>query len=111
MKHYGMFSKVMVLLLTFALVAAPLMSCTAAGGSISQIKDNELVIAALDGEGKVSGIQVLDHLRVLGEGSVQVTDKSAYKLKSARNLYGKEKARETEKKITGRLVTGVYPGL
>lgn len=80
----------MVIVLTLALVVAPLVTY-GAGGTVSQIKDNELVITALDGNGNVSGIQVLNHLRLNGEGAVQVTDKSAYKLTSARNLYGKDK--------------------
>ncbi len=90
MKHRGRMQKFMVFLLAFALVAAPLVAY-GAGGTVSQIKDNELVITSLDANGNVSGIQVLNHLRVSGEGAVQITDKSAFKLSSVRNLYGRDK--------------------
>lgn len=91
MKNRGRIHKLMVALLVFALVAAAPLAAFGAGGTVSQIKDHELVLTTLDGNGNVSGIQVLNHLRINGEGQVQVADKVAYGISSVRNLYGKEK--------------------
>ena len=91
MKNRGRIHRLMVVFLVFALVAAAPLAAFGAGGTVSQIKDNELVLTTLDANGNVSGIQVLNHLRINGEGMVQVTDKSAYGISSVRNLYGKEK--------------------
>lgn len=91
MKNRGRIHKLVVALLVFALVAAAPLAAFGAGGTVSQIKDNELVLTTLDASGNISEIQVLNHLRINGDGQVQVTDKSAYGLTSIRNLYGREK--------------------
>jgi hypothetical protein len=83
--------KLVAVILGLLLVAANPLAAFSAGGNLSGIKDNELVLTTFDANGNVSGIQVLNHLRISGEGQVQVTDKSAYSLTSLRNLYGKEK--------------------
>lgn len=81
-----------ILLLSMLLVLAPVFSAYgAAAGNVSKVQDNELVISTFNDEGIIDGIQVLSHMRVSGNGNVTVEDKSQYKLKSVRNLYGSEK--------------------
>jgi X-X-X-Leu-X-X-Gly heptad repeat protein len=71
------------------LVFAPL--ATAQGPAPGKIFDNELVVAQLDDNGQISSMQVLNHVRVFGEGQFSIQDSSRFKLASVRNLYGSEK--------------------
>ena len=79
----------LVLLVVLMLVFAPL--ATAQGPAPGKIFDNELVVAQLDDNGQISSMQVLNHVRVFGEGQFSIQDSSRFKLASVRNLYGSEK--------------------
>jgi X-X-X-Leu-X-X-Gly heptad repeat protein len=79
----------LVLLVILMLVFAPL--ATAQETAPEKIIDNELVVAQLDDNGQISSIQVLNHVRVFGEGKFSIQDSSRFKLASVRNLYGNEK--------------------
>jgi len=92
--------KLAAIILGLLLVAANPLAAFSAGGTVSGVKDHELVLTTLDTDGKVSGIQVLNHLRISGEGQVQVKDKTAYRLTSLRNLYGREKLGVQDGQIT-----------
>ena len=84
----------LILLVVLMLVFAPI--ATAEGPAPDKILDNELVISQLDENSQISSIQVLNHVRVFGEGQYSIQDSSKYKLASVRNLYGKEKIAQDE---------------
>ncbi len=75
--------------MALSLVIAPL--SVNAQGNPEKILDNELVILNLNDNSEIADIQVLNHIRVLGQGNVAFEDKSKYKLSSVRNLYSTEK--------------------
>ncbi len=86
-----------VLLVVLMLVFAPV--ATAQGPAPQKVLDNELVISQLDDNGKISSMQVLNHVRVFGEGDFVIQDSSKYKLASVRNLYGSEKIKQDENNL------------
>lgn len=86
-----------VLLVVLMLVFAPVAS--AQGPAPQKVLDNELVISQLDDNGKISSMQVLNHVRVFGEGDFVIQDSSKYKLASVRNLYGSEKIKQDENNL------------
>lgn len=88
----------LILLVIMMLVLAPV--ATAQGPAPDKILDNELVISQLDDNGQISSIQVLNQVRVFGEGQFSIEDSSKYKLNSVRNLYGNEKIVQRENKLT-----------
>lgn len=93
--------KYLVLLLAMLLILAPVMSSYgASAGSVTNMQDNELVLSTLDDSSNISGIQVLSHVRVVGNGDVTVQEPSKYKLSSVRNLYGSEKISQQDGKIS-----------
>ncbi len=88
------FKAYLTLLVVLMLVFAPV--ATAQGPAPDKILDNELVLSQLDDNSQISSIQVLNHVRVFGEGQYSIQDSSKYKLASVRNLYGSEKITQDE---------------
>jgi len=84
--------QLLVLFMALSLALAPALTATAAQGPAPQkILDNELVVSNFGDDGKIAEMQVLNHLRVFGNGTYNIDDTSQYKLASVRNLYGSEK--------------------
>ncbi|MGI5880101.1 MAG: hypothetical protein ACOX6L_05850 [Syntrophomonadaceae bacterium] len=84
--------QLLVLFMALSLVLAPALTATAAQGPAPQkILDNELVVSNFGDDGNIAEMQVLNHLRVFGNGTYNIDDNSQYKLASVRNLYGSEK--------------------
>ena len=84
--------QLLVLFMALSLALAPALTATAAQGPAPQkILDNELVVSNFGDDGKIAEMQVLNHLRVFGNGTYNIVDNSQYKLTSVRNLYGSEK--------------------
>lgn len=77
--------------MALSLVFVSTLSAAAPAAAPSKILDNELVISAIGDDGQISSMQVLNHMRVFGDGSYAIQDSSRFKLSSVRNLYGSEK--------------------
>ncbi|HPT69131.1 MAG TPA: hypothetical protein PKW50_03220, partial [Syntrophomonas sp.] len=93
--------KYTVLFLALLLMLAPIVSANgASAGGVEKMQDNELVLSALDDTGNISGIQILSHVRIFGNGNVSVQDPSKFNLASVRNLYGSEKIAQQDGKIS-----------
>ncbi|HNX93074.1 MAG TPA: hypothetical protein PKI17_06075, partial [Syntrophomonas sp.] len=93
--------KYTVLFLALLLMLAPIVSANgASAGGVEKMQDNELVLSALDDSGNISGIQILSHVRIFGNGNVSVQDPSKFNLASVRNLYGSEKIAQQDGKIS-----------
>lgn len=86
----------LVLLLVFCLVFAP---SQAVAQNPAKVIDNELVIFQLDDDGKIKGVNVLNHIRVFGTGQYVIEDQTGYKVSSLRNLFSKEAVSEQNGKI------------
>jgi X-X-X-Leu-X-X-Gly heptad repeat protein len=96
----GRMKSYIVLLLAMLLILAPVISASSAvAGNVAKMQDNELVLSTLDDSGSISGIQVLSHMRVVGNGDVTIQDPSKFKLSSVRNLYGTEKISQKDGQI------------
>lgn len=96
----------LVLFMVLSLVFAPALSAASPGSAPQKILDNELVVTQLDDEGKVDSIQVLNHLRVFGDGAYSVEDSSKFKLSSVRNLYSPDKVVASDNKLNLAVSSG-----
>lgn len=88
--------KYIVLILAALLMFAPAITAYGQGNAVQEIQDNELVISSLGDNGNISDVKVLSHLRISGEGTVSIQDKSRYSLSSIRNLYSREKIEQKD---------------
>jgi len=78
-----------VCLLALTMLILPV-SLAMGQSSGSGIQDDELVVSTLDDFNKISGIQVLDNLRISGSSPAEIKDGMNYGLFSVRNLYSSE---------------------
>jgi len=85
--------------MVLSLVFAPALSAAGPGAAPEKVIDNELVVSTLGEDGSIIGMQVLNQIRVFGEGTYSVEDSSRYKLSSIRNLYSSEKINLSDSKI------------
>lgn len=90
MRKASKLKRMFILFMALCLVMAP--AVTANGqANPEKIVDNELVLSTLNDNGEIASMQVLNHLRVFGQGSFTIEDKTGYKLSSVRNLYSTDK--------------------
>lgn len=90
MRKASKLKRIFILFMALCLVMAP--AVTANGqANPEKIVDNELVLSTLNDNGEIASMQVLNHLRVFGKGSVTIEDKTDFKLSSVRNLYSTDK--------------------
>jgi len=64
-----------------------------------QVEDNELVVVNLNNDSEISAVQILNHLKLAGEGTVELEDQSQIPLKEIRELYGAAKLTQADGKI------------
>lgn len=93
------FHQLLILFMVLSLVFAPALSAAGPGAAPEKVIDNELVVSTLGEDGSIIGMQVLNQIRVFGEGTYSVEDSSRYKLSSIRNLYSSEKINLSDSKI------------
>lgn len=95
--------QLLILFMVLSLVLAPALSAAGPGAVPEKVIDNELVVSTLGQDGSIEGMQVLNHIRVFGEGTYPVQDTSRFKLASIRNLYGSEKINYSDSQINVNL--------
>ena len=85
--------------MVLSLVLAPALSAAGPGAVPEKVIDNELVVSTLGQDGSIEGMQVLNHIRVFGEGTYPVQDTSRFKLASIRKKDGSEKKKYSDSQI------------
>jgi hypothetical protein len=93
------FHKLLTLFMVLSLVLVLPLSAAGSGATPENIIDNELVVSTLGEDGTITGMQVLNHIRVFGEGAYSIEDSSRFKLSSIRNLYSSDKINLSDGKI------------
>ncbi|NLM87645.1 MAG: hypothetical protein GX176_02610, partial [Syntrophomonadaceae bacterium] len=93
------FHKLLTLFMVLSLVLVLPLSAAGSGAAPENIIDNELVVSTLGEDGTITGMQVLNHIRVFGEGAYSIEDSSRFKLSSIRNLYSSDKINLSDGKI------------
>lgn len=94
------FHQLLILFMVLSLVFVPALSAAGPGAVPEKVIDNELVVSTLGEDGSITGMQVLNQIRVFGEGPYSVEDSSRFKLSSIRNLYSTEKINFSDSKIS-----------
>jgi len=103
--------QLLALFMALSLVFVLPLSAAGPQGAPEKVIDNELVISTLGEDGSIVGMQVLNQIRVFGDGSFSVQDTSKFKLSSIRNLYGSEKINYSDGKIDVNLSSSGYSDL